>query len=269
VALKLLLPHLAQDKESVALFTSEARTAAELEHPNICRVFELGEADGFTYIARELVEGSDLRRMMKIHRLRGRPAPLPVALHLVSEICAGLEYAHRRPGAADTEAGIVHGDVSPQNVLVSLDGQVKLIDFGVSRPFPPTVHRGGGPKRLGQVVGKLAYLSPEVLDGRPMTPQSDLFACGILLYELLTNTRLYRGKNPAATVERSRSREIPCPSAVRADLPRPLDSLVLQALAREPSDRFASAEEMQRALGRIAVGTGADVAAWMRSFFAR
>jgi eukaryotic-like serine/threonine-protein kinase len=267
VALKCILPHLASDRDFVGMFIDEARTVAQLSHGNICQILEFGQADGTYFIALELVEGRDLKRIMEYYRLRGRPMPLPIALYIICRVCDALDYAHNCRTNDGTPLDIVHRDVSPQNVLISWDGEVKLIDFGIAKAAHRLTHT-----QAGMVKGKFSYISPEQLAGRGATRRSDIFAVGAVLYELLTNTRLFKGETDMATVELVKNAEIAPPTTVSSGLPRQLDGIVLKALARDPKDRYRSAGELLVDLETVAAITantcnGQKVARWMNEVF--
>lgn len=268
VAIKRILPHLARDVEFVEMFIDEARTAAQLHHRNICRVFEFGEDEGTHFLVMELIEGRDLKRVMEYYRLRGRPPPLPIALHVLSKTCDALDYAHRARGSDGRPLNIVHRDVTPQNILISFQGEVKLIDFGIAK----AAHRIAQ-TQAGNIKGKLSYLAPELIDGHAATPRSDLFACGIVLHEVLTNGRLFAGDNDLITIDLVRRAEVTPPSRLNPALPASLDAVVLRALARRPESRHASAGELRDALDAIAAETGntgstSQVVRWMNELFA-
>jgi serine/threonine protein kinase len=267
VALKCILPDLVNDREFVGMFIDEARTVAQLSHANICQIFEFGQAEDTYFIAMELIEGKDLKRIMEYHRLRGRPMPLPIALYVMSRTCEALDYAHAARGADGAPLNIVHRDVSPQNILVSWEGEVKLIDFGIAKAAVRTTRT-----EAGNVKGKFSYISPEQLAGDAATVRSDIFTCGIVLYELVTNCRLFRGETDMDTVERVRRCEVLPPSQLNPRLPGALDRILLRALSRDPAGRPASAGALLDELEEVAVArdstcTGNQVARWMNDTF--
>jgi serine/threonine protein kinase len=267
VALKCILPHLANDREFVGMFIDEARTVAQLSHANICQIFELGQAEGTYFIAMELVEGKDLKRIMEYHRLRGRVMPLPVALYIISRTCEALDYAHSARATDGAPLNIVHRDVSPQNVLLSWEGEVKLIDFGIAKAATRLTRT-----EAGNVKGKFSYISPEQLAGQPATPRSDIFTCSIVLYELITNSRLFRGETDVDTVRLVRHCRVAPPSQLNPRLPPGIDQILLRALARDPEVRPATAGELLDELEALAAATdgpctGHQVARWMNDTF--
>jgi serine/threonine protein kinase len=251
VAVKRILPHMVDDAEFVDMFIDEARTVAQLNHANICQIFEFGHEKGTYFIALELVEGKDLKRIMEYHRLRGRPIPLGVALYIVRRTCEALDYAHNCHNSQGEPMNIVHRDVSPQNILISYAGEVKLIDFGIAKAVGRQTKTSSG-----NIKGKFGYMSPEQVTGKPIDHRSDIFACGTLLFELVTNTRLFRGETDLATMQMVRRAAVEPPSRIQPDLPPDLDAVVMRALAREPDNRQESAGQLLDELEAIAVESG-------------
>jgi len=269
VALKCILPHMADDREFVDMFIDEARTVAQLSHANICQIFEFGQQDGVYYIALELVEGKDLKRIMEYHRLRGRPLPLPCSLNIIRRACEALDYAHNCVNAQGQPMNIVHRDISPQNILVSYAGEVKLIDFGIAKAMGRLTKTASG-----SIKGKFGYMSPEQVIGRPIDPRSDIFACGTLLWELLTNERLFKAESDLATMQLVRKARVPPPSSINIEVPAQLDRITLHALAREPENRYRSAGALLDDLEQFVLESGnscsaQQLARWMDDVFAQ
>ena len=235
LAVKRILPRLAQQPEFERRFIAEAKLAVSLSHANLVQVFDFGRAGGSLYIAMELVDGPDLRALLERCRAAGRPLPVGAALHVAMSLCRGLDCVHR--------AGVVHRDVSPSNVLVSRGGEVKLADLGVAQPAREEL---AGDRRA--VAGKWPYMSPEQARGEAVDVRSDVFAAGALVHELLTGERLFDGAEVAEVISKIAGMPVSPPSAQRADLPTELDAVVLRALERDPERRFASSGEMHRAL---------------------
>jgi serine/threonine protein kinase len=266
VAVKRILPHLAQNHEFVSMFIDEARISATLSHSNIGQIFEFGRADEGYFLAMEFVPGLDLRGIHRHLRRSRELAPPAVAAYLIQQVCAGLEHAHGTCDATGRPLGIIHRDVSPSNVLVSFEGEVKLIDFGIAkaaRRMTETVGAG--------LKGKYAYMSPEQALGRELDARSDVFGAGILLFELLTGKNPFLGENDLATLERVRRAKVAAPSSYRAEVDAELDAICLRALRREPAERFTSAGELGEALERHARRTGftaRQAARWIRETFA-
>jgi eukaryotic-like serine/threonine-protein kinase len=238
VAVKILHERYANDDQFVARFRREAEHAASLSHPNIVSIFDRGEAGGSYYIVMEYVEGRTLKELIVS---RGS-CPVPVAITYVRQVLAGLRYAHR--------AGIVHRDVKPHNVVVDGEGRVKVMDFGIARAGTSQM------TEVGSIIGTAQYLSPEQARGAPVDESSDLYSTGILLYELLTGTVPFNGETPVEVAMKHLSQVPEPPSRLRPEVPHDLDLVVIRALAKEPADRYRSAQEMDHDLERVARGEG-------------
>ncbi len=247
VAVKRILPHLSENADFVRMFVDEAKVAAGLSHPNIATIFELGRIGTGYYIAMEYVHGRDLRTVMRRAGERRLRLPLDLSLRVVGQVCAALEYAQRKKDEAGRPMEIVHRDVSPQNILVSFDGDVKLVDFGIARAA--TMASAADPTVLR---GKLLYMSPEQAWGRPVDGRSDIFSLGLVLYELVTGTKAFQAASTdKTTLELVRGCVIPPPRQLQPRLPEALERVILKALAREPDDRYQDAAQMQRGLERF------------------
>ena len=244
IVVKRILPTLSNDNAFVEMFLNEARIAAKLSHSNVVQVMEAGEIEGRYYIAMEYIDGSDLRLFYDEADRTKRPTPPGIACRIIADLLGGLHYAHTRSDDQGRPLGIVHRDVSPQNVLVSRSGTVKIVDFGIAKATRASAQQ----TQAGQVKGKIAYLSPEQAMGRPLDARSDVFACGILLWELVTGARLFSRPNDMAAILAISEDPIAMPRSVRRELPEALDYLLSQALARPLAERFPSAQEMQQAL---------------------
>jgi serine/threonine protein kinase len=187
VAVKRILPNIAEDKEFIRMFVDEAKLAVQLNHANIAQITDLGVVDGSYYIALEHVHGRDLRSVFERARSQNEAMPVAHACYVAMKVCEGLDYAHNKRDASGGEISLVHRDVSPQNVLVSFEGEIKLIDFGIAKAVGTSINTKSGVLR-----GKLGYMSPEQVRGLPVDRRSDVFSCGIVLYEMLTGERLDR-----------------------------------------------------------------------------
>ena len=251
LAIKKILPHLTQDPEFVSMFVNEAKLAALLTHQHIVQIFDLGHVDGAYYIAMEYVMGKDVRSLVGKIRAQGGRLPVDDALLIVSQVASGLDYAHRKKDLSGRDLNIVHRDVSPQNILVSYEGEVKLVDFGIAKAAGT-----GQETRTGILKGKLAYMSPEQAGGRSIDRRSDVFSLGIVLYELLTGRRLFKGDSDLSTLEQVRTAQIEPPRRFDPTIPEALEAVVLKALAREPEQRYHTASEFQAALERIMTDRG-------------
>lgn len=263
LVIKKVLPTLAEDQEFIQLFIDEAKIAVQLLHSNIVQVFELGEVNGEYYMALEHVNGLDLAKLLVRARNRG-PFPLALGLFVIGEVLKALAFAHQRTDDHGRPLHIVHCDISPQNVLVSYAGEVKITDFGISRAAFQT-------KSLHDVIrGKYAYMSPEQVDGKRLDGRSDLFSVGIVLYEMLTARRLFKGKHREETMQRVRRAEVPPPRSVRPEISPALEEFMLRALAPKASQRFESAQDMLDELGALMVreghrATNNDLAAYVHA----
>ncbi|MDQ3263666.1 MAG: protein kinase [Myxococcota bacterium] len=243
LVVKRILPHLAENQDFVRMFLDEARIAARLNHPNVVQIFDLGSQDGSYFIAMEYIHGEDVRRVWKRGANRGRTLPLPLVCRVMMDACAGLDYAHKKADAAGKPLGIVHRDISPQNILVTFEGEVKVVDFGIAKAADQATVT-----RSGVLKGKYSYMSPEQARGERLDRRSDIFALGIVLHELLTGHRLFKRTNDIQTLNAVTECKVPAPSALNPEVPADLDRLVLKALARTPEQRFEDAAELQLAL---------------------
>jgi serine/threonine protein kinase len=267
LAIKKILPTMGEDPEFISMFVDEARIAVQLSHANIVHVLELGKHDDSLYIAMEYISGRDLRQLLDRYRKRGLPMPVPQACTIVARVCEALDHAHRKRDAAGKPLGIVHRDVSPQNVLVSFEGGVKLIDFGIAKAETRMQRT-----QTGILKGKFSYMSPEQVRGQPIDHRSDVFAAGVLLWELLCGRKLFTGEGDFAVLEKVRRAEVPPPRSVNPSLPEGLEQVVLKALAAEPSDRYQWCSEMHDDLVGYAVAGetrygSRQLAEWMAEEF--
>ncbi len=251
VVIKRIRQDQASDQRFVQMFLDEARLAGSLMHPNIVQVVEIGEEQDDHFFAMEYVHGEDLRRvLMEVTRCRDK-VPIALVTGIVAAAAAGLHHAHTKLGPNREPLGIVHRDVSPANILIGYGGQVKVADFGIAKAALRTVET-----RSGTLKGKVSYMSPEQVMGRPVDCRSDIFALGIVLYELATARRLFKGDNDFLTMSSIVQGNIPPPSQSRADLPRILEDIILKALATSPADRFQSAHELFVTLERFTHAIG-------------
>jgi len=259
VVLKRVLPHLTENPRFLKLFLDETRIAARLNHPNIARIFELGETQGTWFIAMEHVPGLDLREALRRARDQESAVPVNVAIKIALDVALGLEHAHTAVDSQGRGLSIVHRDVSPHNVLVSRAGEIKLIDFGVAKATNKSVHTAAG-----ILKGKFPYMAPEQARGEPVDARTDLFALGIVLWETLAGRYLFRGKTDAATLKMVRTGEVTSLLSLRKDVPFALDTIVLKTLAKDPADRFQSARALHEALAALQADfPPADIAKWL------
>ncbi len=247
VVVKRILPALSTHADFVQMFLNEARLAAQLNHSNVVHVFEAGEIDGRYYMSMEYIDGANLRLFYDEAEQQGTPLPPGLACRVIADLLSGLHYAHTRTDDHGRPLGIVHRDVSPQNVLVTRSGSVKIVDFGIAKATRIAQQQ----TQAGRVKGKVAYLSPEQAMGRPLDARSDVFACGILLWELVTGQRLFVRNNDMATIMAITEDDVPMPSSIRRELPEALDRIIAQAMDRTLVDRYPSAQAMQTDLEGI------------------
>ncbi|WP_428264303.1 protein kinase domain-containing protein [Haliangium sp.] len=230
LVIKQIHPSLSDQAAFVDLFVAEAKTLVSLGHGNIVPIYELGVIDGVYFIAMEYIDGPTLDRLQRRLAARGQAMAPAVAAYVLAEILKGLDYAHRKG------AGVIHRDLSPRNVMLSRDGEVKLVDFGIAVPLEDE----RAPAE-GAPVGSYPYMSPEQVRGARLTGQSDVFSAGVLFWEMLTGARLFARATPEDTLAAVTGTELEAPSALRAEVPAALDEICLRALARDPAARYPSA----------------------------
>ena len=246
VAIKRIVPHMATNAEFVTMFIDEAKLAAQLNHNNITHIYDLGKVDAWHYIAMEYVEGKDLRTLLKVAKERGFPLPAELALFIAAKIANALDYAHRRPAADGSELNLVHRDVSPQNILISDEGDIKLCDFGIAKAASKV-----STTISGALKGKLQYMSPEQAWGKRLDRRSDIFSLGSVLYEMLVGVPLFEGDTDMSVLESVREGDVLMPSARGADVPKRVDQIVLKALAKNPQERYQNASEFEKDLHAV------------------
>jgi tRNA A-37 threonylcarbamoyl transferase component Bud32 len=267
VVLKRILPQYAASEEFVRMFLREARLAATLDQANIAHVYDIGETGGTYFFTMEYLHGEDVRIIMRRLLRDGGRLPLEHAVMIAVGAATGLHFAHEKKGSDGRSLGIVHRDMSPSNVVVTYDGGVKVVDFGVAKmAADPELS-----KRYA-LKGKLAYMSPEQLNNRPLDRRSDLFSLGIVLYEMTTHTRLFKGQTEVETMRMVLEAVVPPPSKHDPEYPHDLERIVMRALAKDPDKRYASARELQRDLEAFARDqrwqlSSAGLAEWMEKTF--
>ena len=239
VVIKRILPHWARDPHFVAMFLDEARLAAQLRHPNIAQVFDIGEEEGTYFFAMEFVHGEDLRTLLRQNQLDREKLPLDLAISIVIETASALHHAHEAKDAAGNSLEIVHRDISPSNVLLSYDGAVKVVDFGIAKAANRQQET-----RTGTLKGKISYMSPEQCRGDEVDRRTDIFALGILLYETTTGRRLFEGKSDFVILEQITQGNIRPPQTHIPGYPEELEAILRRALAVEPEFRYQTAESL-------------------------
>lgn len=268
-AVKRVLPNIAEDQEFIDMFIDEAKIAVQLTHANIGQIFELGNAENSYFIAMEFVPGKDGRALFDRAGSRGEHLPIPMVCHIIKEVCEALEYAHNKRNDRGESLELIHRDVSPQNILVSYDGEVKLIDFGIAKAA------GKASKtQAGILKGKFSYMSPEQVRGKPIDRRSDLFSLAVCLYELLTLQRCFSGESDFSTLEKVREADYRKPTQINRDIPPELERIIERGLTRDPEDRYQSAADFQDELQKYLYQSGAfysrkDLSAYMRHTFAQ
>jgi serine/threonine-protein kinase len=243
VAIKRVLPHLAQNKNFISMFLDEARLGARLSHANIVTVFDIGAADNTYFIVMEYVDGCNLKTVIEQYRQQGRRIGIKEAVYICVQACAGLSYAHELQDEEGRDLKIVHRDISPPNILLSKRGEVKVTDFGLAKATTQLEKTDPG-----VVKGKFSYLSPEAARGEPVDARTDIFALGIVLWEMLAGRRLFLGETDYQTVKLVQQANVPSLSRLNPEVDAELEAVVMKALARDKNLRFQTAREMGDAL---------------------
>ncbi len=243
VAIKRVLPHLSEKKAFIAMFLDEARLSAHLSHSCVAQVFDIGVGDNAYFIVMEYVDGADLKGVIEHLRRVGKPFPMEPAVFIASKLCEGLSYAHELTSTEGEPLAVVHRDMSPPNVLITKYGEVKIVDFGLAKATSQLQK-----SESGIIKGKFSYLSPEAALGQEVDARTDIFAVGIILWEMLSGRRLFSGDTDFATVKQVQKAEIPSISQINKDVPIELERIIARSLAREPSKRYQTARDLGRDL---------------------
>jgi eukaryotic-like serine/threonine-protein kinase len=244
LVVKRILPEMRSDERLLRMFLSEGETAVRLYHQNVCHVYECGEIDGETFMALEWVWGPSMNSVVERMAAREACIPWPIAVELCAQVASALQYVHHAKGVAGKPLGIVHRDVSPHNIMLSWNGAVKLLDFGIAKTS--SEHTAGG-----ATVGKYGYMSPEQAQSHPVDARSDLFSLGVVLFEALTGKALYDRPTLLGTLTAVVREPVPSLRDERPELPEALEQIVTRALAKDPADRFPSAGEFGAALRQV------------------
>ena len=269
IALKRLLPQAAASPETVRSFVDEGRLASSLHHANVAQAYDLGRVDDTYFIAMELVPGPTLGQIIRRCNEVGASIPIPIAIHMLIQICDALDYTHTLEDDFGRPLDLVHRDVSPANVIVSNTGIVKLIDFGIAKAELSSRNV----TKVGSIKGKVGYIAPEYQRGK-LDARADLFGIGVIAHELLTGRKLFQVKNELESLRRVREMTVEPPSRRNRAVPTDLDDVVLLALRRDPAERWQSANAMRIALMNVArayhnIPTTVDIQNWVERLFAR
>jgi serine/threonine protein kinase len=240
IVIKRIRPHLSKQASFVKMFLNEAKLAAQLNHPNIVQIYDLGKIGESYFIAMEYIFGRDMRRIIPKADSLGIPFPMVYALKIASSVCEGLYYAHQKVDLYGNPLNIVHRDVTPENIFVSFDGTVKVLDFGIAKAANQIEQT-----RAGEIKGKLSYMSPEQCMGKMLDCRSDLFSLGVVLYEWLTGFKLFTGDSEVAILKSITEGKIYAPSYFKADIPEAVESILMKALEKDREQRYQTAWEMQ------------------------
>jgi serine/threonine protein kinase len=268
LAIKRILPSMAEDADFIEMFIDEAKICGQLNHANICQIFELGRVSDSHFIAMEYVWGKDVLQMQnRFRKLRQKMKP-EMAAYIVCKICEGLDYAHKKKDAQGRPLGIIHRDISPQNILVSYEGELKVIDFGIAKAASRS-----SKTQAGVLKGKFGYMSPEQVRGLPLDRRSDLFAIGTILYELLTAERLFYGESDFETLEKVRNVDVLPPTQANPSIPKTLERIIMRALSKDVEGRYQWASEMAEDLNAFLLShdpvfSPQSLSQWMREQFA-
>ena len=264
VCLKRILPHLARDRQFVEMFLNEARLAARLDHPNIVSIFDLGEANGNYFIAMEFIDGPSLRAVAKRAHERGERLPIAEVVKIVSMAAGGLHYAHDLAGPDGKPLGLVHRDISPDNILVHRNGVAKVVDFGIAKAV-----NSSGMTRTGTLKGKVAYMPPEQLRAEALDRRADVFALGVVLYEMLGGKRPWEGDSEVSLIGRIMTEDPRPLSVLRPDAPPGLVAVLERALAKDRNARYPGCHDLQVDLEALLVSLGQTITAARISDFAK
>jgi len=255
VAIKRVLPHLSEKKKFISMFLDEARLSAQLSHSNCVQVFDIGVGDNAYFIVMEFVDGANLKAIAESLKKQGKEFPVQCAAFVALEICKGLAYAHELtdPGTG-AQQHIVHRDMSPPNVLVTKFGEIKIVDFGLAKANSQLEK-----SEPGIIKGKFSYLSPEAAMGGDVDLRTDIFAVGIILWELLSGQRLFLGETDFQTVKKVQQAVVPPASTINKKVPPELDRILAKALAREPATRYQTARDLGQDLSKFMFSLGQPV----------
>src|SRR3984885_5817568 len=254
VAIKRVLPHLSSKKKFISMFLDEARLSAQLSHSNCVQVFAIGVGDNAFFIVMEFVDGANLKAIIEHLKKHKRDFPVEAAVYISLEICKGLAYAHELTDTNGVPLHIVHRDMSPPNVLVTKHGEVKIVDFGLAKANSQLEK-----SEPGIIKGKFSYLSPEAAMGQEVDARTDVFAVGIILWELLAGQRLFLGDTDFQTVKKVQAAAVPSISTINRKVPQELEKIIAKSLARDPQQRYTKARDLGMELSKFMFKYGVPV----------
>ncbi len=257
VAIKRVLPHLAGKKQFAGMFLDEARLSAHLSHSNCVQVFDIGVGDDTFFIVMEYVDGGDLKGVIEFFRSRGQAVPIEESVLICSKICEGLSYAHELKDGRGVPLGIVHRDMSPPNVLITRYGEVKIVDFGLAKANSQLER-----SEPGIIKGKFSYLSPEAARGEAVDHRTDIFAVGIILWEMLAGRRLFLGETDLETVRQVQAARVPSVRQYNPDVPPELEAVLMRSLTSSPEERYQTARAFGQDLTQVLFNLGRPVSAF-------
>jgi serine/threonine-protein kinase len=239
VALKMILEKYSSNSRFTEMFIGEAKLVADLVHQNIAQIYQLGRHENMLFMAMEYICGVNLKQFMSYHETAGKPAPVEISVFIISRICRGLEYAHKKRAADGSLLGIVHRDICPNNIMISSEGEVKIADFGIAKARNLMVDMEGE-----VLLGKIGYMSPEQFRYEPTDARSDLYSLCIVLYELLTGSSLAASWGPSVMPGQRVRRSIPPPCSVNPLIPQEIERILMKGLEHEPETRYQQAREL-------------------------
>jgi eukaryotic-like serine/threonine-protein kinase len=240
IVIKRIRPHLSNQKSFVKMFLNEAKLAAQLNHPSIVQIYDLGKIGDTYFIAMEYVFGRDMRRIIPKADSMGIPFPMVYALKIASSVCEGLYYAHQKTDMYGNPLNIVHRDVTPENIFVAFDGTVRILDFGIAKAANQIEQT-----RAGEIKGKLSYMSPEQCMGKPLDHRSDIFSLSVVLYEWITGFKLFTGDSEVAILKSITEGKIYAPSYFKADIPEAVERILMKGLEKDRERRYQTAWDFQ------------------------
>src|SRR4051812_45468587 len=257
VAIKRILPHLGEKKKFIAMFLDEARLSAHLSHSNVAQVFDIGVGDNAYFIVMEYVDGADLKAVIDFMKKSGRTMPVEQAVFIAAKITEGLSYAHELSSSDGQPLSVVHRDMSPPNVLITKYGEVKIVDFGLAKAASQLEK-----SEVGIIKGKFSYLSPEAALGQDVDKRTDIFAVGIILWELLAGQRLFLGDTDFQTVKKVQVAQVPPISQINRKVPPELERIVNKALAKDMLQRYGTSRELGQDLSRFMFSYGQPISSY-------